>query len=102
VQRDRWEPVTLAEHCDLLVVGGGHNGLVAAAYLARAGRRVTLLEAQRPGRSRGRRASVRRGRAQLSSFACLVSMLPEKITAELRSLRRHVSDSCGLFCSTAP
>lgn len=30
---------------DVVVIGGGHNGLVAAAYLAKAGRRVTLLEA---------------------------------------------------------
>jgi phytoene dehydrogenase-like protein len=29
---------------DVLIVGGGHNGLVCAAYLARAGRRVTLFE----------------------------------------------------------
>lgn len=32
---------------DAIVVGGGHNGLVAACYLARAGRKVALLEAGR-------------------------------------------------------
>jgi phytoene dehydrogenase-like protein len=30
---------------DVVVIGGGHNGLIAAAYLAKAGRKVTLLEA---------------------------------------------------------
>src|SRR5215469_4196466 len=29
---------------DIIIIGGGHNGLTAAAYLARAGRKVLVLE----------------------------------------------------------
>ncbi|MCW5252077.1 phytoene desaturase family protein [Streptomyces sp. SHP 1-2] len=69
---------------DAVIVGGGHNGLVAAAYLARAGRSVLVLE--RLGHTGGAAVSGRPFPgvdARLSRYSYLVSLLPDKIVRDL-------------------
>ncbi|WP_409055927.1 phytoene desaturase family protein [Streptomyces sp. SYP-A7185] len=69
---------------DAVIVGGGHNGLVAAAYLARAGRSVLLLE--RLSGTGGAAVSSRPFAgvdARLSRYSYLVSLLPRKIVRDL-------------------
>jgi len=69
---------------DVIVVGGGHNGLVAATYLAKAGKSVLLLEAG--GELGGATTSARpfpEYDARLSRYSYLVSLLPDRIVAEL-------------------
>lgn len=38
--------MNIQDHYDVAIVGGGHNGLAAACYLAKAGKKVIVLEAQ--------------------------------------------------------
>ncbi|SOX55883.1 NAD(P)/FAD-dependent oxidoreductase [Mycobacterium ahvazicum] len=69
---------------DAVVVGGGHNGLVAAGYLARAGLRVRLLE--RLGHTGGAAVSARAFDGvdvRVSRYSYLVSLLPSRIVADL-------------------
>ncbi|WP_228044175.1 phytoene desaturase family protein [Streptomyces ferrugineus] len=69
---------------DAVIVGAGHNGLVAAAYLARAGRSVLVLE--RLDHTGGAAVSTRPFTgvdARLSRYSYLVSLLPRKIVRDL-------------------
>ncbi len=69
---------------DVVIVGGGHNGLVAAAYLARAGLRVRLLERLAHVGGAAVSAQIFDGvDARLSRYAYLVSLLPARITDDL-------------------
>ena len=69
---------------DVVIVGGGHNGLVAAAYLARAGLRVRLLERLAEVGGAAVSAQIFDGvDARLSRYAYLVSLLPARITDDL-------------------
>ena len=82
---------------DVVIVGGGHNGLVAAGYLARAGRRVRLLE--RLDHVGGAAVSAHAFDgvdARLSRYSYLVSLLPRRIIEDLGARirlarRRHSS-----------
>src|SRR4051812_33322270 len=78
----------MSEPFDVIVVGGGHNGLVAAGLLAKRGARVTVLE---------RRATVGGAATteqpwgpafKMSALSYVVSLIPPEIVREL-DLARH-------------
>jgi phytoene dehydrogenase-like protein len=72
------------EETNVVIVGGGHNALVAAAYLARAGRGVRVLE--RLDHVGGAAVSAHAFEgidARLSRYSYLVSLLPRRIIDDL-------------------
>ena len=69
---------------DVAIIGGGHNGLVAATYLAKAGKSVVILEAN--AEVGGATTSVRafpEYDAMLSRYSYLISLLPDQIVSDL-------------------
>ena len=81
---------------DIVIIGAGHNGLIAATYLAKAGKKVLVLEAN--AEIGGATTSVRvfpDFDAYLSRYSYLVSLLPDKIVRDLslnfKTLSRKVA-----------
>ena len=77
----------MPQRYDVLVIGGGHNGLVAAAYLARAGRRVLVVERRHVLGGAAATEEVFPG-FRFSEFSYVVSLLRPEIVREL-DLPRH-------------
>jgi phytoene dehydrogenase-like protein len=82
---------------DAVVVGGGHNGLTAAAYLAKAGRSVLVLERrERLGGACTLERPFADQRYEVSPCAYVVGLLDELVMKELglreRGLKFFVAD----------
>lgn len=76
--------MTTPQSYDAIIVGGGHNGLVAAAYLGKAGKKVLLLERLDAVGGAAVSAQAFEGvEAWLSRYSYLVSLLPKRIIDDL-------------------
>src|SRR5437016_4690305 len=82
---------------DVIILGAGHNGLVAASYLGRAGLTVLLLEKNDYiGGATTSQKVFPDYDARLSRYSYLVSLFPEKIICDLGlnlELRRRATGS---------
>ncbi|KAA0154966.1 hypothetical protein FNF29_02110 [Cafeteria roenbergensis] len=78
----------LAQKWDAIIVGGGHNGLVSAAYLAKAGKRVLVLERRHILGGAAVTEELHDG-FRFSRCSYLLSLLRPVIIEDLGLVKRH-------------
>jgi phytoene dehydrogenase-like protein len=80
----------MANHHDAIVVGGGHNGLVAGAYLARGGADTVVLEARHKtgGAAATDRPWPEEPEFKVTTLSYVMSLMPPSIISDL-DLERH-------------
>ncbi|HZJ65864.1 MAG TPA: NAD(P)/FAD-dependent oxidoreductase [Kofleriaceae bacterium] len=77
----------MTSRCDVLVIGGGHNGLVAAGLLAKRGRRVTVLERRHKVGGAAVTETPWGPDYKVTALSYVVSLLPRTILDELELVR---------------
>ena len=84
---------------DVIVIGGGHNGLTCGAYLSRSGKKVLVLE-RRPLIGGAAVTEEFSPGFRTSTFSYVMSLLHPKVIRdlELRELGLTVLPATDLFC----
>jgi phytoene dehydrogenase-like protein len=83
---------------DVVIMGAGHNGLVAATYLAKAGKSVLILEANNEIGGATQSVQAFPGfDARVSRYSYLVALLPDKIIKDLNLTFETISRDVSSF-----